>query len=376
MPERYRVAIIGFAHMHINHVAEVFASHPRVDLVACADTTPLQPELREAPYTRAWNRKNCIARFGIPAAYADYRELLAQEKPDIVIVTCENAQHPDVVAACAAAGVRFCCVEKPMAASLPAALRMLRACRDSGTGLAVNWPIAWSPAVRKVKQLVDAGAIGRVLEVKWRAGHTGPLGPGARHTGVSDAAQPLTGPERAATWWHQSAAGGGALLDFTSYGCLLAPWFTGERATAVMAMRANLDSQYGDAEDNAAMLVRFPNALGLFEASFTTWHHGVPTGPIVYGTQGTLVVESRDGKSIVRQEGDSGQTTIHEPEPLPAGRDEIAPELTHHLDTGDPLYPLIAPGLNLQAMAILAAGVRSAAGGSLELVQDESWCIG
>ena len=58
-----------------------------------------------------------------------------------------------------------------------------------------------------------------------------------------------------------------------------------------MAMRANLQSQWGTADDNAAVLVRFPSALALLESTWTTFDHGVATGPIVYGSTGTLVVE-------------------------------------------------------------------------------------
>lgn len=376
MPHTYRVAIVGLAHMHINHVAEVFAAHPQVEWLACADTIPLRPEVREAPYTRAWNRKNVMARWGIPRAYDDYREMLERERPEIAIVTAENAQHPSVVEACAAAGVRLCCVEKPMAHTLSGALAMARAAEAAGCTLAINWPSAWSPALRKVQQLVAEGAIGRVLEVKYRAGHTGPLGPGASHAGVSEDAALLSGPERGATWWHQSAAGGGAMLDFCSYGCMMSRWIIGEGATAALGMRANLDSPYGDAEDNAVLLVRYPGAMALCEASFTTWDHGVSPGPIVYGTTGTLVVELRDGQEIVRLERGGGRTTLHEPEPLPPGRDEIAAEVIHHLETGEPLLPLVAAGFNLEVMGILDAGVRSAASRRLEPVESATWCIG
>jgi predicted dehydrogenase len=242
--------------------------------------------------------------------------------------------------------------------------------------LLVNWPITWSPGARKAKELIDQGAIGRVLEVKWRAGHTGPLGSGAAHTGVNESAAAMSGPERGATWWHQAAAGGGAMLDFCCYGALVARWYVGEQAVAALGMKANLDSQWGDAEDNGAILLRFPSAMALLEGSWTTWHHGVPTGPIAFGTTGTLVVESRDGRPIVRLERGHGQTTIHEAEPLPEGRANVAQEFIHHLETGEPLHPTLELELNLETMAILDAGVRSAASGKLELVDNASWRIG
>ena len=373
--KEYRVGIIGFGHMHINNVAALYARHPRVRWVACADTVPARPELRQAPYTRDWNREHALTDLGVPKAYEDYGQMLVKEPFDIVIVTSENAQHAEVVEACAAAGAHVC-VEKPMAASFGDALRMARACRAAGTTLLVNWPLTWSPAARKVKTLIGQGAIGRVLEVKWRAGHTGPLGPSAAHAGVSEVAAPMTGPERGATWWHQAAAGGGAMLDFCCYGAMVARWYIGEQAVAAMGMKANLDSQWGDAEDNAAMLIRFSRAMALLEGSWTTLDHGVPTGPIVYGTTGTLVVESKEGRPIVRLERGHGQTTIYDGEPLPEGRGDVANEFIHHLETGEPLHPTLDMDFNLEAMAILDAGVRSASSGKLELVDNAAWRIG
>ena len=253
---------------------------------------------------------------------------------------------------------------------------MVRACRAAGTTLVVNWPVIWSPAVRAARQLIDDDAIGRVLEVKWRAGHTGPLGPRASHPGVAAEAVPLTGPERGATWWHQAAAGGGALIDYCCYGALLSRWYIGEQATAALGMRANLDSQWGDADDNAVVVVRFPTAMALLEGSWTTVAHGVPTGPIIYGTTGTLVVDSEEGRPIVRIERGRAQPEIHEPEALPAHRSTIAAELIHHLETGEPLHPTLDVPVNLEVTAILEAGLRAADSGRLELVDSAAWHIG
>ena len=374
MKAKYRVGIIGFAHMHINNVAAQYAAHPKVEFVACADTRPLRPELRVAPYTREWNQRNAIERWGLKA-YEDYRTMLADETFDIVIVTSENAQHPDVVEACACASTHVC-VEKPMAMSLAGALRMVRACQAAGTTMIVNWPLTWSPAAREAKSLIDQGAIGRVLEVRWRSGHRGPLGAGVAHAGVDQGAAPMTGEERGATWWHQTTTGGGAMLDYCCYGCMVARWYVGEQATAAMGMRANLDSHWGEADDNAMMMVRFPSAMAVFEGSWTTHHHGVPPGPIVHGTEGTLVVDTHDGQPVVRVERGHGETALHPAAPLPEGQTTVAEAFIHHLDTGEPVHTTLEMMFNLEAMAILDAGVRSAESSALAVVENGTWCIG
>ena len=64
-----------------------------------------------------------------------------------------------------------------------------------------------------------------------------------------------------------------------------------------------------------------------------------------------------------------------EGDPLPEGRATLAEEFIHHLETGDPLHPTLEMMQNLEAMAILDAGIRSAASGKMELVNDAKWCF-
>jgi len=375
MAKKYRVGLIGFAHMHMNHLANLFHEHPQVELAACADTVADRAELREGPYTRAWNVKYAMEKLGVGKAYGDYRELLAKERVEIVICCSENAKHAEVTEACAGAGAQVL-VEKPMASSLGHALRMVRAAEHAGTKVLVNWPTTWDPAVRLAKKLIDDGVIGRIIQVKWRAGHTGPLGPGEKHPGVPLGAEALKSNELAATWWHHDSTGGGAMLDYCCYGCMLARWFIGEPAVAAVGMRANLNSQWSDSDDNGAMIVRFPAAMALMEASWTQLDYGVPGGPIVYGQTGVLVMETRNEKHVIRIERGRGKTEVLEAEALPAGRDQVSSEMIHSLETGEAVHPTLDVKFNLDAMAILDAGWRASNSGKMEMVDNGAWRVG
>ena len=367
-----RVGIAGFAHMHINSVAALFGKHPRVEWAGCADTRPAVPERSTSRYTRAWNKAHVTSELGVGPEYPTVEALLDEGRPDLMIVCSENRFHPDLVEACAAAGVHTC-VEKPMAMSLAHGLRMVRAAEAAGTTLAVNWPIAWSPALYRLKSLIDDGAIGSVLQVKYRSGHTGPLGPGAAHAGGGGKGDTLTGEQRAASWWHRTDMGGGALIDFCCYGAMLSRWLVGEQALDAVAVKANLASHWGEADDNAVMITRFPAAIGLYEGTWTTRHHGVPTGPIVYGTDGTLVLDRRGGAQAIRLERGASEPEWLDPDPLPEERAGIAAEFVHHLETGEPLNPLLDVPLNIDALAILDAGVRAAASGNRKSVNSRCW---
>ena len=296
MSKTYRLGVIGFAHMHINELMRTFAEEPGVEWVACADTRPSRPELVEARFTRDWNKRHAHETIGIPRVYDDYREMLDAERFDLVLFCPENARHGEVGEAIAAHGAHLL-TEKPMAASLPEALRIARAASAAERTMVVNWPTTWSPAIRTAHRLVREGAIGDVWEVKWRAGSMGPLAHGSTHPGIDGRAVEMSDVQKGATWWHHADTGGGALLDYTCYGACLSRYYIGEPATAAFGIKANLLTPYGDADDNAVITVRFPRALAILEATWSCLDHGVPTGPLIYGSEGTLVVERSGGQA-------------------------------------------------------------------------------
>ena len=373
MGKSLRLGVIGFAHMHVNTLMEDFAALSDVRWVACADTQPDTPELADVPGCRARNLRYARESIGIPRTYDDYRELLRRESLDLAIVCCENARHGEVGEAVALSGASVL-VEKPMASSLDDALRIWRAARATGVGLYVNYPSTWSAAIRQARALVIAGAIGDVREVRWRAGSLGPWSHGSRVALPSGDEREMTAAEKGATWWYRPGTGGGALLDYCSYGACLARWYVGQPAETAIGMAANIASHYGGVDDTALIAVRFPGAIAKLEATWACADHGVAPGPILVGSTGTLVVErwlAPERITIHRGRGlPSEEVAV---DALPPGRETLARELLHHLRTGEPLHETLDADFNLQAMAILDAGIRSVRSGHAETVDTATW---
>lgn len=379
MSRTYRLGMIGFGHMHVNDVMrrfnEVKTDQSNIEWVACADTVADVPEVRTSTFTRDWNVQYAREAIGIPKVYRDYHEMLDKERFDLVGIYSENSKHAEVAEALASKGVNIL-IEKPMAESLASALRIVRAADAAGVSLAINWPSTWSSSTRKCKALIDQGVIGQPIQMKWRSGHTGPLGAGAAHQGVAAGSEGLTDAERGKTWWHRAGTGGGALLDYCSYGACLSRWYIGQPAVSVVGMAGTFGSLHYAADDNAILTVRFPTAFALLEASWTTLDHGVATGPIIYGETGTLVVDRVGARQIVRIcRGRGHEPEIVECEALPYDQTSIAHAYIHHLETGEPMHETLLPRFNLEAMAILDAGVRSIQSGKQELVDDARWCV-
>ena len=127
-----------------------------VELAGGADPHPDQ----RAAFARRW---------GLDPAhvYADYRELVARERPDIVSI-CTTARPrarilQDVVGA--GAGVRAIWAEKPIAISLAEADEMVETCRRAGVRLAVGVTRCWDPPYTRMRDLIEAGQVGDVLQV-------------------------------------------------------------------------------------------------------------------------------------------------------------------------------------------------------------------
>ena len=157
---------------------EAMEGHPRVNLVAGSSRD-------------AGRRERFEQRTGAQT-YADWQEMLAQERLDIVSIATYAPLHAEMVIACAEQGARAIFCEKPIASTLPDAERMLQACEAAGAVLAVNHTRRYNPNFRRLHDLVAAGGLGDLSSVslQWGSGRLGNVG-----THMIDAARMLTGRE-------------------------------------------------------------------------------------------------------------------------------------------------------------------------------------
>ena len=113
-------------------------------------------------------RAAAIRRSGAKTSYADYREMLAKEKPNIVAI-CQRwiDRHHEMAIACAEHGCHIY-MEKPFCPTLKECDEIIQACEMRHLKMAVAHNTRHSPVVRIVKGLVRDGRIGDVLEVRIR----------------------------------------------------------------------------------------------------------------------------------------------------------------------------------------------------------------
>jgi glucose-fructose oxidoreductase len=360
----YKVGIIGYAQMHVLHIAEMFCKSGRIEWVGIADIQPTQPHNGELikNFTRADVEQKLLAICGLTQAEADAATLI-DKRPDVMVVCVENSRHAEIACQVLSQGIPVV-LEKPMAATLSDALRMVRCARLHRTDLITNWPIAWLPAFHHAARLAREGLLGDIYKVNYR----NPASMGS--IGFSD----MTEAECSREWWYKSDSGGGAMLDYCGYGCLLTRWIIGARAQTAVGMRANLHSRFADVEDYSAMLLQFDTAVGNIEGSWSSLNDGgIATGPVIFGSRGVLTAHRWDAKlKLYRDYHVNEPSEIIDPPALPANRANIALEVLHHLDTGEALSDVVDIPFNLDAMAALDAGIRSAVSGKREIVRSET----
>ena len=106
-------------------------------------------------------RSEFAERFGCEAA-PSFEAAVGHPEVEGVLLVTPNDVHEEQSVACAERG-RHVFVEKPIADSLDAAERMRRVCVDAGVTLMVGHAFRRLGAVRRVKELIDDGALGRVV---------------------------------------------------------------------------------------------------------------------------------------------------------------------------------------------------------------------
>src|SRR5450756_1418122 len=104
----------------------------------------------------------------------------------------------------------------------------------------------------------------------------------------------------------QDLNGVGALTDQGGYAATICRWFLG-RPSRVMAMGGRLTKNDITDLDNVVMLLRYERAIAIAEASWS-WVGGYPTtGPLVYGTEGSIAAlsgkESADVAIVTKSDG-------------------------------------------------------------------------
>jgi UDP-N-acetyl-2-amino-2-deoxyglucuronate dehydrogenase len=206
------------------------------------------------------------------APYDRFEDFLAHRPMDLVAIGSPSGLHASQGIAAARRGLHVL-VEKPLDITLAAADALIAAADQSGVKLGVFFQDRFKPDIVRLKGLLEAGRLGRLLLV--------------------DARVPWYRPPEyyGASRWRGTWAldGGGALMNQGIHTVDLLLWLAGDVTRVQAHTRAALHQI--EVEDTAAALLEFESgATGVLVAT-TAAYPGYARRIQVTGTAGTAVVE-------------------------------------------------------------------------------------
>ena len=212
--------------------------------------------------------KEAADRFGC-CTHDSYSELIRDEQVELVIVATPNSFHAQNSIDALRAG-KHVVSEKPMAASLKDANRMIKAAQKSGAVLTVFQNRRYEPRFLAVKKVIDSGVLGRIVQIKLTAHSFG----------------------RRWDWQTLKKNNGGILNNHGPHLIDQALVLFGETQPRVFCLRDQALT-LGDADDHAKVVLHAKGRPTIeVEMSRACFYKQAPF--LVMGTQGGLTADGKD----------------------------------------------------------------------------------
>lgn len=266
-----RYALIGCGRISTNHIKA--AVNNQLEIVAVCDIVPEHME-------------EVLAKHGLETAlsihrYADYEEMMDQEKPELVSIATESGSHAKIALAAIDRGIPVI-IEKPMAMSIKDADEIIRRSGEKGVKVCACHQNRFNVAVQKMRKALEAGRFGKLshgsIHVRWN-----------RNKAYYDQA-PWRG-----TW----AEDGGTLMNQCIHGIDLLRWTFGDEVDEVFGMTRQVQHPYLEAEDVGMAVVRFRNgAIATIEGTVNVYPKNLEETLYVFGETGTVKIGGTSTNNI------------------------------------------------------------------------------
>jgi 1,5-anhydro-D-fructose reductase (1,5-anhydro-D-mannitol-forming) len=265
------------------------------------------PAINEQPDSRAAavassdpeRGRRYAEELNIPKAYSSVGDLIADPTLDAVYISTTNESHEQHALAAISAGKHVLC-EKPLALSLDSARGMVAAAAAAGIVMGTNHHLRNAATHRKMREVIQSGAIGSPLAA--RVFHAVYL------------------PLHLQSWRiDRPDAGGGVILDITVHDADTLRFALGDEVVEVTAMAASQGMGRAGLEDAVMGVMRFgEGTIAQFHDAFTAPH--AYTGFEVHGTEGSLygrdVMTQRPTGTVTIRRGDRDEEIAIEHENL------------------------------------------------------------
>ena len=229
-------------------------------------------------------------QFGFQHATEDYREVIARDDLDGIVVSSPHTLHFEHAVAALEAGRHVMC-EKPLTTNAAEARRLVDEAESRGLQLLIPHGWHYKPFVHRAKELMDAQSVGRIeFALCHMASPIRSLLEGKRFLSDGGGAGDVMFEPAPDTWADPIVAGGGYALAQMSHSAGMLFWLTGLRAARVSAMTAAPTSSVEMYDTFNAEFVG--GAIGSFSgAGSLPDDQNFQLDIRIFGSEGTLVLD-------------------------------------------------------------------------------------
>ncbi len=230
--------------------------------------------------------------FGIPKVYDDWQRMIGEHEFDLVCIATPTVYHAPMTLAALRAGAHVLC-EKPMAMNQAESAEMLGTAESLNKLHIIGHELRFNPNRRKIKSLIESGAIGQV-----------------RHANIVNISASWGDPAShpAGHWLAREDMGGGRLGANGSHQLdLLRFWLgdigavSGQLATLAAA---RLDKNNGapwtaSADDQFSFTAEMQSGAVCSVFVSSAARHGAGNQTRIFGSDGTIMLADGDEKLLV-----------------------------------------------------------------------------
>lgn len=254
-----KYALIGCGRISPNHIAA--AQNNGLEIAALCDIQTSCMEDKILKFKLDGNIKR----------YTDYREMIENEKPELVAVCTESGKHAEIALFCIEHGCN-CIIEKPIALSIKDADAIISASIKYHVKVCACHQNRFNKSIQIIREAIDMNRFGRLFygtaHIRWCRDHE-----------YYDRA----------SWrgtWEQD---GGALMNQCIHNIDLLRWMMGSDIDEVVGMTDRLNHNYIEAEDMGLALIKFKNgSYGVIEGTTDIYPKNLEETLYIFGEKGTV----------------------------------------------------------------------------------------
>jgi predicted dehydrogenase len=265
--ELLRVGVIGLSHGHVHGILNR-DNDGDIEIVGIVESN----QDLAVRYSRDYG-------YSMDIVYNTIEEMLDEAKPEAVMAFNSIYDHMKVVEYCAPRGIHIM-VEKPLAANLKDAEKMVVLAKKNKIHLITNYETTWYGSNTDAYKIInEEKKIGDIRKIIFYTGHQGPIEIGCNAEFLEWLTDPVLN-------------GGGALTDFGCYGANLATWLMkGETPETVTCITQHIKPVlYPKVDDEATIILTYPTTQVIIQAS---WNWPFSRKEMeVYGNAGYVICKN------------------------------------------------------------------------------------